>query len=181
MQSQARGAVAPPPVESRLSRGVLRTGVLVDPAHTVKACDGLGQNVRAGSPGTAGTSIGWPSGSRGEWVRRLPCYRLSCNAGLWLSPTGVACQLPWLAAWPQVARAPSRQVVSTAARCALTPEVVELPAVPPLGQLGVLAPLRPLGLGSPWYFRTPALLRGFPRGVSVRFRLAFGRPRLGGG
>ena len=82
-------------------------------------------------------------------------------------PTGVARQLPWLAAWPQVARAPSRQVVSTAARCALTPEVVELPAVPPLGQLGVFAPLRPLGLGSLWYFRTPALLRGFPRGVSV--------------
>ena len=155
--------------------------ILVDPAHTVQACNGLGQNVRAGSLRTAGTSIGWPSGSRGEWVRRLPCYRLSCNAGLWLSPTGVACQLPRLAMWPQVTRTPSRQVVSTAARCALTPEVVELPAVPPLGQLGVFAPLRPLGLGSLWYFRTPALLRGFPRGVSVRVRLAFGRPRLGGG
>ena len=40
---------------------------------------------------------------------------------------------------------------------------VEFPAASPLGQLGVLAPLRPLGLGSPWYFRTPVL----PQGIST--------------
>ena len=40
----------------------------------------------------------------------------------------------------------------------------ELPTAPLLGRLGVLAPLRPLGLWRyPRYFRTPAYLRGFPR------------------
>ena len=40
----------------------------------------------------------------------------------------------------------------------------ELPTAPLLGRLGVLAPLRPLGLWLyPRYFRTPAYLRGFPR------------------
>ena len=40
--------------------------ILVDPAHTRQACNDLGQNVRAGSPEAAGTTIEWPSGSRGE-------------------------------------------------------------------------------------------------------------------
>ena len=71
-------------------------GVLVQPAHTMQACNDLGQNVRAGSPKAAGTTIGWPSGSRGEGVRRLPRYRLSCSTGLWLSPTGVSVLLPQL-------------------------------------------------------------------------------------
>ena len=62
---------------------------VVDPAHTRQACNDLGQNVRAGSPEAAGSTIEWPSGSRGEWVRWLPYYRLSCSTGLWLSPTGV--------------------------------------------------------------------------------------------
>ena len=41
-------------------------GLLVHPAHTVQACNDLGQNVRAGSPKAAGTTVEWPSGSRGE-------------------------------------------------------------------------------------------------------------------
>ena len=41
-------------------------GLLVRPAHTVQACNDLGQNVRAGSPEAAGTTVEWPSGSRGE-------------------------------------------------------------------------------------------------------------------
>ena len=44
-----RGAVAP--VQSR---GVLRPGSLVDPAHTLQACNGLDQNSQAGGPETRG-------------------------------------------------------------------------------------------------------------------------------
>ena len=57
----------------------------------------------------------------------------------------------------------------------------ELPSAPLLGWLGVSAPLLPLGLGSPWYFRTPAYRQGISTGVSERGRLASGRTRLGWG
>ena len=53
-----------------VSRGRSVTGqapqILLTPAHTRQACNDLGQNVRAGSPKAAGTTVEWPSGSRGE-------------------------------------------------------------------------------------------------------------------
>ena len=70
-------------------------GLLVHPAHTVQACNDLGQNSRAGGPKAAGTTLGWPLGSRGEWVRRLPYYRLSCSIRAFGSPPrGLAFGLP---------------------------------------------------------------------------------------
>ena len=115
---------------------------------TVQACNDLGQNSRAGGPKAAGTTLGWPLGSRGEWVRRLPYYRLSCSIRAFGSPPrGLAFGLP--------------SVTDTAVGCSRTSApslhrggVVSSPR-PRCSASSASAPLRPSGLGSPWYFRTP--------------------------
>ena len=42
------------------------------------------------SLGAAGTSLEWPSGSRGRWVRRLPCTVYQVSRAFGLPPRGLA-------------------------------------------------------------------------------------------
>ena len=110
----------------------------------------------------AGTTLEWPSGSRGRWVRRLPCHRLSDGAGLWSPPTGVG-GLP-----PRPSRrghgSPARlvQLLKHHTWRALTPEVVGFPATPPFGWLGSPRPSALWDLFDHGYFRTAAGRRDSP-------------------
>ena len=106
---------------------------IVHPAHTVQACNDLGQNSRAGGPKAAGTTLGWPLGSRGEWVRRLPYYRLSCSIRAFGSPPrGLAFGLPSVT---DTAVAVARAQVRPLSRGG-----GELPTTPLLSQLSLSRP-----------------------------------------
>ena len=109
--------------------------------------------------GTAGTTLEWPSGSRGRWARRLPCHRLSDGAGLWSPPTGVGGRPPQSNRYgPSHPRRSihSLRPHSRGGRVSRDP-TVRLAWLP--------TPLRPLGLGEvsrPGYFRTAAGRRDSP-------------------